>query len=322
MNILITGCAGFIGYHLTERLLKNKKFNVIGIDNLNDYYDVNLKKYRLTLLKKNKKFLFRKIDISNYSKLHNLFIDNKFKYVVNLAAQAGVRYSIKNPNEYFKNNIQGFYNIILLSKEFKIKHFVFASTSSVYGNQNKYPIKEDMNTDLPLSFYAATKKSNEVIAHSFSNIYKLPVTGLRFFTVYGPLGRPDMALYMFTNKIINKKNVTLFNYGNHERDFTYIDDIVDGIEKVILKPSIKTIPYNIFNIGGNKSYKLKKFLSIIESVLNKKARILFKPLQKGDVAKTMADSSKLDKYINKKKYVNLKLGINSFIKWYRSFYNE
>ena len=322
MNILITGCAGFIGYHLTERLLKNQKFNVIGIDNLNDYYDVKLKKYRLSLLIKNKNFLFRKMDISNYSKLYNLFIDNKFKYVVNLAAQAGVRYSIKNPNKYFKSNIHGFYNIILLSKEFKIKHFVFASTSSVYGNQNKYPIKEDMNTDLPLSFYAATKKCNEVIAHSFSNIYKLPVTGLRFFTVYGPLGRPDMALYMFTNKIINKKNVTLFNYGNHERDFTYIDDIVEAIEKVILKPSIKKIPYNIFNIGGNKSYKLKKFLSIIESILNKKARILFKPLQKGDVTKTMADSSKLDKYINKKKYVNLKLGINSFIKWYRSFYNE
>ena len=322
MNILITGCAGFIGYHLCQRLLNNLKFNVIGIDNVNDYYDVKLKKHRLNILKKNKKFLFKKIDISNNSKLNKLFIEFKFRYVINLAAQAGVRHSIKNPDIYFRSNILGFCNLIFLSQKFKVKHFVYASTSSVYGDQKKYPIREDMNTDFPLSFYAATKKSNEVIAHSISYIHKLPTTGLRFFTVYGPFGRPDMALHTFTNKIINNKRLTLFNYGNHERDFTYIDDIVEGIEKVLCKPPNKPIPFNIFNIGGNKSHKLKKFLSLIESNLKKNAKISYKPLQKGDVIKTRANSNKLDNYINKKKYISLNFGIKSFISWYRRFYNE
>ena len=322
MNILITGCAGFIGFHLCEHILNNTKYNLIGIDNLNDYYDVNLKRSRIKKLKNSKNFFFKKIDISNLSKLTKLFKEFNFLYVVNLAAQAGVRYSIKNPNTYFKSNLEGFYNIILLSQKSNIKHFIYASTSSVYGDQKKYPLEETMNTDFPLSFYAATKKSNEIIAHSFSYIYRLPTTGLRFFTVYGPYGRPDMALHLFTKNIIENKKINLFNYGNHQRDFTYVDDVVESILKVLEKPPKKKIPYNIFNIGGNRSYKLTKFVSIIEKNLSKKAKIIFKSLQIGDVVKTKASSKKLDKYINKNNYISLDIGIKYFINWYKKFYNE
>ena len=318
MNILITGAAGFIGFHLIQKLCENKNYNIIGIDNLNNYYDVNLKKSRLKILKKNKNFTFKKIDLSRNSFLKKVFDQYKIKYVVNLAAQAGVRYSIEKPEKYFDSNLSGFFNLINLCKTHHVSHFVYASTSSVYGDQKKFPVKETFNTDNPLSFYAATKKCNEIIAYSFSNIYQMPTTGLRFFTVYGPYGRPDMALFKFANLLKKDKKIKLFNNGNHERDFTYISDIVEGIVKILQKPSNKKIPHEIYNIGGNKSYKLKDFIALIEKNLNKKAKFIKYPLQQGDVRKTQASSSKLDKLVNKKKYTKLELGIKKFFEWYNN----
>ena len=242
MNILITGCAGFIGYHLCLSILKEneKKINIVGFDNLNSYYDVNLKKQRLKELKKfSKNFTFHKIDISNNNLVKKNFKKYKFKYVVNLAAQAGVRYSIQNPEDYVKSNINGFFNILNNSKIFKCSHLVYASTSSVYGASNKFPLTESLNTDKPLSFYAATKKSNEVMAFAYSNIYGLPTTGLRFFTVYGVMGRPDMSLFKFTKNIINRKHIDLYNKGNHIRDFTHVSDVVEPMKKLIFLPSEK-----------------------------------------------------------------------------------
>ena len=234
-NILITGCAGFIGFHLSNTLIKSNKYNVYGIDNLNNYYSKKLKNHRLNILKKNKNFFkFSKADISNKTKLSSIFKKHKFHIVINLAAQAGVRYSIENPETYYKSNINGFFNILNCSLEQKVSHLLFASTSSVYGNTNKFPITENFTTDKPLSFYAATKKCNEVMAYSYSNIYKMPITAMRFFTVYGPLGRPDMSLFKFTKLIKENKKIDLFNNGNHVRDFTYVDDIVDGIYSLII----------------------------------------------------------------------------------------
>ena len=318
MNIIITGAAGFIGFHLIQKLCENKNYNIIGIDNLNNYYDVNLKKSRLKILKKHKNFTFKKIDLSRNSFLKKVFDQYKIKYVVNLAAQAGVRYSIEKPEKYFDSNLSGFFNLINLCKTHHVSHFVYASTSSVYGDQKKFPVKETFNTDNPLSFYAATKKCNEIIAYSFSNIYQMPTTGLRFFTVYGPYGRPDMALFKFANLLKKNKKIKLFNNGNHERDFTYISDIVEGIVKILEKPSTKKIPHEIYNIGGNKSYKLKDFIALIEKNLNKKAKFIKYPLQQGDVRKTQASSSKLDKLVNKKKYIKLELGIKKFFEWYNN----
>ena len=241
MTILVTGAAGFIGYHLIGKAL-NKNKEVIGIDNINSYYDINLKKDRINNLKKNKKFSFYKVDLSNYKKLNNIVKKNKIKIIIHLAAQAGVRYSIKNTRTYFKSNLEGFFNILEVSRHNKIKHLIYASTSSVYGDSKKFPLNENDRTDQPLSFYAATKKSNEVMAHSYSYIYKLPCTGVRFFTVYGPFGRPDMALFKFTKNIINNHPIELFNNGYHLRDFTYVDDVVDGIYSLINKQSKKNYP--------------------------------------------------------------------------------
>ena len=323
MKILITGCAGFIGFHLAEKLLTNNKFRVYGIDNLNTYYDVKLKQDRLKILKKNINFNFKKLDISNFVKLSKNFKENKYDYVINLAAQAGVRYSITNPDTYFENNISGFYNILEVSKKIKIKHLIFASTSSVYGEQSKWPLKENFNTDKPLSFYAATKKINEVMAYSYSNIYKLPCTGLRFFTVYGPYGRPDMALFKFVKNINSAKRIKLYNSGNHYRDFTYVDDIVESIIRLIKKPSKEKIPYEIFNIGGSKPHHLKKtFLRYIEKILSKKAKINNLPMQMGDIFKTHADTKKLQNKINYKPKTNLKNGINNFIMWYKIYFKK
>ena len=316
MRILVTGAAGFIGFHLVKKLLEKNKNLIIGLDNINSYYDIKLKKKRLQILKKNKNFIFYKINLKNYDSVIKIFEKHKIQYVVNLAAQAGVRYSIEYPEKYFESNIEGFFNIINISRKYKIKHFLYASTSSVYGVQNEFPLKENYNTDKPLSFYAASKKCNEVIAYSYSNIYQIPTTGLRFFTVYGPYGRPDMALFKFAELIRKNLNIKLFNYGNHERDFTYIDDIIEGISKIINKPSSKKIPYEIFNIGGNKSYKLKYFISMIESNLGRKAKFVKLPLQKGDVRKTHASTIKIDKLINKKKYIKLEKGIKYFFDWY------
>jgi len=319
MSILITGSAGFIGYHLTEKLLK-KNINVTGIDNINNYYDTKLKKNRINELKKNKKFKFYKIDLCEYTKLDNVIKKNKIKFIIHLAAQAGVRYSIKNPKIYFKSNLEGFFNILEVSRHNKIKHLVFASTSSVYGDTKKFPLNENNRTDHPLSFYAATKKSNEVMAHSYSYIYKLPCTGVRFFTVYGPFGRPDMALFKFTKNIINNQSIELFNNGNHLRDFTYVDDIVDGIYSLIKRHSKKNIPYEIFNIGNGNPKKLKDYLKFIEKKLNSKAKVKKLPLQIGDIFKTHSDIKKLKKYTNYKPKTDIEVGISKFIEWYKDYY--
>ena len=319
MKILVTGVAGFIGFHLVKKLL-DKKIIVYGIDNINDYYDRGIKKARLKELKKYKNFFFNLTSLSNKQKINNIVKKNKISYIINLAAQAGVRYSISNPQEYFTSNIEGFFNILEISKENKIKHLIYASTSSVYGNNKKFPLNEESKTDQPLSFYAASKKTNEVMAYSYSNIYKLPTTGLRFFTVYGPFGRPDMALFKFTKSLFTNKQISLFNNGNHSRDFTYIDDIVEGIFLLIKKPSNKIIPYNIFNIGSNSPKKLNLFIKIIEKLVNKKSKIKKLPLQLGDVKKTHASINKLTKYVGYKPKYNIYIGIKKFVDWYIRYY--
>ena len=319
MTILITGSAGFIGYHVSKKLL-NLNYKIIGLDNINNYYDINLKKKRLISLKKNKKFSFNKIDLCNYIKLNNLIKKNKIKIIIHLAAQAGVRNSIKNPKNYFKSNLEGFFNILEVSRNNKIKHLIFASTSSVYGENNKFPLNENDKTDHPLSFYAATKKSNEVMAHSYSHIYKLPCTGVRFFTVYGPFGRPDMALYKFTNNIVKNKLIDLFNNGNHQRDFTYIDDVVDGVVSLIKKFPKKNTPYEIFNIGNGKSKKLIDYLKYIEKYLLKKAKIRKLPLQNGDIIKTHSNIKKLKNFTNYKPKTDIDLGISKFIEWFKDYH--
>ena len=321
MNILITGCCGFIGFHLSLKLINKKNFNLVGIDNMNSYYDLSLKKNRLKILKSsNKNFKFIKQDITKKNSLRKLFKNNKFTHVIHLAAQAGVRYSILNPDTYVSNNINGFFNVLDLSKEFKIKHLIFASTSSVYGKSESFPLFEKYETDSPLSFYAATKKSNEVMAYAYSNINKLACTGLRFFTVYGPYGRPDMALFKFVDSINKSKSISLYNKGDHIRDFTYVDDVVKSIEKLIQKPSNKKIPYDIFNIGCSKPQTLKKFVKLIEDNLGKKAKIKFLGLQKGDVHKTHASIKKLEKKIGFDAKTNIEEGIKKFIEWYKYYY--
>ena len=318
MTILITGSAGFIGYHVTKKIL-NKNIKVIGIDNINNYYDINLKKNRIKDLKKNKKFFFYKVDLSNYKKLDNIVKNKKVKIIIHLAAQAGVRYSIKNPIIYFKSNLEGF-NVLEISRHNNIKHLIYASTSSVYGDSKKFPLSETNRTDKPLSFYAATKKSNEVMAHSYSYIYKLPCTGVRFFTVYGPFGRPDMALFKFTKNILNNQPIELYNKGNHFRDFTYVDDIVDGIYSLIKKQSKKSIPYEIFNIGNGTPKKLLDYLKHIEKNLNKFSKIKKLPLPVGDIVKTHSNINKLKKYSGYKPKTNIKNGISRFIEWYKDYY--
>lgn len=321
MKILITGSAGFIGFHLAKKLLE-KNFSIIGVDNINSYYDVNLKKERLKILKKikrGKKFKFYKCDISNEKKLDNIFKKNKVTHVVNLAAQAGVRYSILNPASYVKSNLVGFANILENCKKYNIKHLLYASTSSVYGANKKMPYKESDNTDNPIQFYAATKKSNEIMAHSYSHLYKLPTTGLRFFTVYGPWGRPDMALFKFTKNILLGKKIDIYNYGKHSRDFTYIDDIIESIY-LLIKSKINKPFSRIFNIGKGKSDKLTDYISQIEICLNKKAKKNYIELQKGDIVKTLANTHKLNKIIKKKKFTPINIGILKFINWYLKFY--
>ena len=321
MRVLVTGSAGFIGFHLSDYLLKNNN-TVIGIDNINDYYDVNLKKSRLKILKKNKNFLFYKFDLINAKKLEELIKEFKVKYIVHLAAQAGVRYSIENPKTYFKNNLEVFFNILEASKRNNIKHLIFASTSSVYGENINFPLKENDNTDKPISFYAATKKSNEVLAYSYSHIYNLPCTALRFFTVYGPYGRPDMALFKFTKNILENKKIQLYNNGNHSRDFTYISDIVSGIFSILKKNNNTKNLFNTFNIGNGNSRKLKDYLKTIEKKLNKKAKISNLPLQLGDIKKTHSDISLLNNYSNYMPETNIEEGIGKFIDWYLEYYKN
>ncbi len=321
MNTLITGSAGFIGYHLSKKFL-NKNLNVYGVDNLNNYYDINLKKDRIKELKKYKKFNFFKIDLCEYKKINNIVKKNNIKIIIHLAAQAGVRNSVKNPEIYFKSNLEVFFNILEVSRHNKINHLIFASTSSVYGNSSNFPVSEKDNTDQPLSFYAATKKSNEVMAHSYSNIYNLPCTGVRFFTVYGPFGRPDMAYFKFTKNIINNKLIHLYNSGKDLRDFTYVDDIIEGIYSIIKKQSIKTIPFQIFNIGNGSPTKIIDYLKYIEKYLNKKAKIKKLPIQLGDVNKTHSSIKKISIISNYKPKTNIDEGIGKFIEWYKDYYKK
>ena len=321
MKILVTGCCGFIGFHLCKQLLENNKNKVFGIDIINDYYDVKLKKDRLNILKKNKKFFkFFKIDITNKKIIENNFNQNKYDYVIHLAAQAGVRYSLKNPRSYLDNNINGFFNILEASKNNKIKHLIYASTSSVYGDNTKFPLKENFSTDKPLTFYAASKKCNEIMAYSYSNLYKLKTTGLRFFTVYGSYGRPDMALSKFVTSILNSKKLELYNKGNHYRDFTYVDDVIKSIIKLIKKGAKEKIPFQIFNIGNGKPNYLKDFLIKIENELMIKARVKNLRFQKGDVYKTHADTKKLSRAINFRPSTSIQQGIEKFIRWYKEYY--
>ena len=321
MNILVTGCAGFIGYHLTNKLLlKNNR--VIGVDNLNNYYDKKLKIDRLKDLKLNfskKKFNFYKGDITNFSSLKKIFKKHNVQVVINLAAQAGVRYSLKKPRTYIDNNIVGFFNIIELSKQFRVKHLLFASTSSIYGKSKKFPIDESLSITKPLQLYAATKAANELIAHSYSHIYKMNITGLRFFTVYGPWGRPDMSLFIFVQKILQKKKLPVFNHGNHVRDFTYIDDVVNGIVNAINYQDKKNL-FRVFNIGNGKPIGLKKFINLIEKNLKLKGKMKLLKLQKGDTKKTHASIKLAKKKLNFYPKTPPKIGVSKFIKWFLSYY--
>ena len=327
MKILVTGCAGFIGYHVTKYLLKNKH-EVIGIDNINNYYDVKLKKSRMSILNNFKNFNFFKFDLVEEKKLNKIINKFNIKYIVHLAAQAGVRYSIENPKTYFKNNLEVFFNILEVSKKNRIKHLIFASTSSVYGENDQFPLKEIENTDKPISFYAATKKSNEVLAHSYSYIYNLPCTALRFFTVYGPYGRPDMSLFKFAKSIENNKPIFLFNKGNMGRSFTYIDDVVKILLKLTkkipkkkklkkLKTNISPAPFRIINIGNPKKYSLKKYLKLIEKKMNKKTKIKLEKMQLGDVKETTSSTKELFNLINNYKFMDLEKGIINFVNWFR-----
>ncbi len=314
-NLLITGAAGFIGYHLSKSLLKDG-FDVYGVDNVNDYYDINLKYNRLNELKKFPNFSFYKLDISNYEDLSNVFQKINPNKVINLAAQAGVRYSIENPFAYMASNMVGFLNIIELCRHFSVEGLIYASSSSVYGGNKKIPFSVEDRVDDPISFYAASKRSNELIANTYSHLYDLHTTGLRFFTVYGPWGRPDMAMFIFADKIYKGEKIEVYNNGNMKRDFTYIDDIINGIRASI----DKNYKCEIFNLGNNKSEELMHIVSSIEYGLGKKALIDFKPMQPGDVKKTNANIDKSKKLLGYMPTINVDLGVEKFINWYKEYY--
>ena len=319
MKILITGCAGFIGFSLSKALLKDG-YQIIGVDNINSYYDIKLKRGRLKELKEFKQFTFKKNDISKATDIKKIFQKYRFDIVINLAAQAGVRYSLKYPNTYIKSNILGFFNILQESKNFKVKHLIYASSSSVYGKNTKYPFSEKHFTDEPIQIYAATKKSNELMAESYSNLYKLKCTGLRFFTVYGPWGRPDMAIFKFVENIKKNKIINVHNGGDHYRDFTYIDDIVNGIRSTIKTGIKRTDLHKIYNLGNNKPIKIDKIIKLIEKSLNTKAKIKLLKFQKGEVFKTWANIDKAKKELNYKTTISIERGIQNFIEWYNNFY--
>lgn len=337
MKILVTGAAGFIGAFLCKSLLETSNDQVIGIDNMNDYYDVSLKEARLKMLE-HKNFEFIKGDLADKFFIDKLFKEQKFDIVVNLAAQAGVRYSIEHPDVYIQSNIIGFYNILEACRYNPVKHLVYASSSSVYGGNTKVPFATEDKVDYPVSLYAATKKADELLAHAYSKLYNIPTTGLRFFTVYGPMGRPDMAYFSFTNKLIKGESIELFNYGNCQRDFTYVDDIVEGIIKVMSKAPEKKDgadglpipPYKIYNIGNNKPENLMEFVKILgEELIRAKvlpshfdiqSHMKLVPMQKGDVPVTYADTSDLEKDFGYRPSTPLRKGLYNFALWYKTYF--
>lgn len=319
-KILVTGAAGFIGHALCEHLLKTGTYDVVGIDNLNDYYSVELKHARLATLQGQPNFTFYRADISDHFAINEIFQLHQFDYVVNLAAQAGVRYSIENPQAYTESNLVGFSNMLEACRHHKIKHFVFASSSSVYGRNEKVPFSEDDRVDFPVSYYAATKKANEVMAASYSHLYNIPISGLRFFTVYGPWGRPDMAPWLFTDAIFNNRPIKVFNHGNMLRDFTYIDDIIEGILRLVETLPQQELPFEIYNIGNNKPEKLSDFIQAIESACGIQAERINYPMQDGDVPVTYADTSKLNKAVDFSPDTSLQVGINNFVSWFKEYH--
>jgi UDP-glucuronate 4-epimerase len=333
LKVLVTGAAGFIGSALSIRLLERGN-EVVGVDNLNDYYDVNLKLARLERLRDYKRFKFIKLEISDRAEVEELFVREKFQRVMHLAAQAGVRYSITNPHAYIDSNIIGFINILEGCRHNAVEHLAYASSSSVYGANTHMPFSIHDNVDHPVSLYAASKKANELMAHTYSHLYKMPTTGLRFFTVYGPWGRPDMSLFLFTRNILDGKPIDVFNYGNHRRDFTYIDDIVEGVIRVIDKPAqanagwasenpdpgTSLAPYRVYNIGNNNPVNLLVFIETLEKSLGKEAIKNLLPLQPGDVPDTYADVSDLVNDLGYKPDTLLETGIRNFVEWYKSFY--
>lgn len=332
-SILLTGCAGFIGFHLARRLLIEGR-PVVGLDNLNDYYEVSLKEDRLKILHQYDNFSFVKASLENRDTMKDLFENNDFERVIHLAAQAGVRYSLENPYAYVDANLVGFMNILEGCRHYGINHLIFASSSSVYGANTKMPFSTKDNVDHPVSLYAASKKANELMAHTYSYLYGLPVTGLRFFTVYGPWGRPDMALFLFTRAIMEGNPIKIFNQGKMRRDFTYIDDIVEGVFRLIdlipepdpywngetPDPGSSSAPYRIYNIGNNRPEELMYFIEVLEKELGQKAKKEFLPLQPGDVVETYADIDDLIQVTGFKPVTSIEEGIASFVKWYRSYY--
>jgi len=321
-KILITGAAGFIGFHLSKKLLK-QGFLIIGFDNLNNYYDVNLKDSRLEILEKYANFIFIKGDLIDSETVISVFENYNPDIVVNLAAQASVRYSLDNPRAYIENNVTGFFNILEACRFYPVEHLLYASSSSVYGNQEKTPFSTEDNVNNPISLYAATKKSNELMAHTYSHLYSIPTTGLRFFTVYGSYGRPDMAYFSFTKKIIDDEVIEIFNNGDMYRDFTYIDDIVQGINNVLLSPSKRKADqsiYRIYNIGNNQPEKLMDFIETLEKLIGKEAKKEFLSMQQGDVYKTCADISDLMTDFDFKPTTPIEEGLEKFVKWYKEYF--
>ena len=332
-KVLVTGSAGFIGFHLARKLLANN-ITVVGLDNLNSYYDPDLKKARLDKLTPNPLYSHINLDISDRDGMAGLFSAHGFDAVVNLAAQAGVRYSLKNPHSYVDTNIVGFVNLLEGCRHSEVKHFVFASSSSVYGSNTKMPFSVHQNVDHPVSLYAASKKSNELMAHTYAHLFGLPVTGLRFFTVYGPWGRPDMALFLFTRAILEDRPIDVFNHGKMVRDFTYIDDIVEGVYRVIHRvpapdttwdsndpdPSTSNCPYQLYNIGNNNKVDLMRYIEVLEDCLGKKAEKNFLPMQLGDVPATYADVTDLEKDVGFKPDTSIEEGIKLFVEWYKEYY--
>ncbi len=335
MKILVTGAAGFIGFH-TAQILLARGDEVVGLDNLNDYYDVTLKEARLEILKRSPNFRLVKMDLADRAGMAELFAKEKFNRVINLAAQAGVRYSIQNPLAYIDSNVVGFANVLEGCRHNGVEHLVYASTSSVYGANTAMPFSVHQNVDHPLSFYAATKKANELMAHTYAHLYQLPVTGLRFFTVYGPWGRPDMALFLFTKAILADKPIDVFNYGNHRRDFTFVDDIAQGVVRAMDRvatpnndwdgnspdPGTSKAPYRLYNIGNNEPVELMKYIELIEKYLGKKARKNLLPLQQGDVPDTFADVEDLVRDVGYKPATSVEEGVRRFIEWYVGYYGK